>query len=383
MPPDWGAPQVSHTLAELVACFGGELRGDADTPIREVAALDRARAGCIAFVAGRRYFAQLAGTQASALIVPPDAADLSALPRIVTDHPYLYFARVSALLNPPPRPLPGVDPAAVVAADAQIAPDASIAAGAVIGAHAVIGAAVVIGANTVVGDACRIGAQSVLHANVTLYRGCVIGARCIVHSGAVIGADGFGFAPNEHGGWEKIPQIGGVVIGDDVEVGAGTTIDRGALGDTVIEDGVKLDNQIQIAHNVSIGAHTAIAACTGIAGSAKIGRHCSIGGAAMIFGHIEIADGTRISTNTLITKSLAKPGTYTSALPFTEHAVWLRNAVHLRKLDQLVEPIKAIGQLVERVKAIDQLVERVKALEQRLEEAGADPTNNMTREKAP
>jgi len=168
-----------------------------------------------------------------------------------------------------------------------------------------------------------------------------VGDRAVLHAGCVIGADGFGFAPND-GRWEKIPQIGRVLIGDDVEVGACTTIDRGALEDTVIEEGVKLDNLIQVAHNVTIGAHTAIAACTGIAGSAKIGRHCTIGGAAMIFGHIEIADGTRISTNTLITKSLPKAGTYTSALPFSEHDVWQKNAVHMRNLDKLVNRIKQL-----------------------------------------
>jgi UDP-3-O-[3-hydroxymyristoyl] glucosamine N-acyltransferase len=353
---------LSYTLAELAARFGGEVRGDAATPVRQVAALDRAGAGSIGFIAHRKYHAQLASTQASALIVPPDAADLSALPRIVTGQPYLYFARVSGLLNPALRPPPGIHASAVVAASAQIAPDASVAAGAVIGERAVIGAAAVIGANTVCGDGCKIGANTVVHANVTLYRDCEIGARCIVHAAAVIGADGFGFAPDEQGAWEKIPQIGRVVIGSDVEIGAGTTIDRGALGDTVIEDGVKLDNQIQIAHNVFIGAHTAIAACTGIAGSARIGRHCTIGGAAMIFGHIEIADHTRISTNTLITKSLRTPGVYTSALPFSEHATWQRNAVHLRRLDEWVE--------------------RVRQLEKRLEQLGlADSDDDGPREK--
>jgi UDP-3-O-[3-hydroxymyristoyl] glucosamine N-acyltransferase len=215
----------------------------------------------------------------------------------------------------------------------------------VIGAGAHIGARTVIGPNCVVGDHARIGDDCLLHANVTLYHRCEVGDRAILHAGCVIGADGFGFAPND-GRWEKIPQIGRVLIGDDVEVGACTTIDRGALEDTVIEEGVKLDNLIQVAHNVTIGAHTAIAACTGIAGSAKIGRHCTIGGAAMIFGHIEIADGTRISTNTLITKSLNKPGTYTSALPFSEHEVWQKNAVHMRNLDKLVERIKQLERRV-------------------------------------
>ncbi len=332
---------MTVTLAALVARFGGELVGDGARAVSQVAPLDRATPDEIGFVSQSKYFAQLAGTRAGAVILPPDARDATELPRILTPNPYLYFARVSALLNPPPRPPAGIHSAATVAPDAEIAADASIAAGAVVGSGAVIGARSVIGPNCTVGDGARIGADCLLHANVTVYHRCEVGDRAILHSGCVIGADGFGFAPNA-GQWEKIPQIGRVVIGNDVEVGACTTIDRGALEDTVIEDGVKLDNLIQVAHNVTIGAHTAIAGCTGIAGSAKIGRHCMIGGAAMIFGHIEIADGTRISTNTLITKSLTKPGTYTSALPFSEHEVWQRNAVHMRNLDKLVGRVKEL-----------------------------------------
>jgi len=332
---------MAVSLAELVARFGGELVGDGARTIRQVAPLERAAADEIGFVAQSKYLTQLAGTGAGAVILPTDARDATELPRILTPNPYLYFARVSGLLNPPPRPPAGIHPAATVAADAEIAADASIAAGAVVGCGARIGARSVVGANCVVGDHARIGSDCLLHANVTIYHRCEVGDRTILHAGCVIGSDGFGFAPSE-GGWEKIPQIGRVLIGDDVEVGACTTIDRGALEDTVIEEGVKLDNLIQVAHNVQIGAHTAIAACTGIAGSTRIGRHCTIGGAAMIFGHIEIADGTRISTNTLITKSLPRAGTYTSALPFSEHEVWQKNAVHMRNLDKLVNRVKEL-----------------------------------------
>ena len=334
---------MAVTLAALVARFGGELVGDGTRSVQQVAPLERATADEIAFVSQRKYLAQLAGTRAGAVILPPDARDATDLPRILTSNPYLYFARVSALLNPQPRPPAGVHPAASVAADADIAADASIAAGAVVGQGAVIGARSVIGPNCVVGEQARIGADCLLHANVTLYHRCEIGDRAILHSGCVIGSDGFGFAPDGER-WEKIPQIGRVLIGDDVEIGACTTIDRGALEDTVIGEGVKLDNLIQVAHNVTIGAHTAIAACVGIAGSARIGRHCTIGGAAMIIGHIEIADNTRISTNTLITKSLPKAGTYTSTLPFSEHEVWQKNAVHMRNLDKLVKRVKALEQ---------------------------------------
>ncbi|MEQ1662210.1 MAG: UDP-3-O-(3-hydroxymyristoyl)glucosamine N-acyltransferase [Thiobacillus sp.] len=332
---------MSVTLTELVARFGGELVGDGSQRISQVAPLDRAAGGDIGFVSQTKYLSQLANTRAAALILPLEARDASARPRILTANPYLYFARVSALLNPPVRPPVGVHPAATVAADAQIAADASVAAGVVIGSGVQVGARTLIGANCTLGDGVRVGEDCVLHSNVSLYSQCQIGDRAILHSGCVIGADGFGFAPDE-GRWEKIPQIGRVRIGNDVEVGACTTIDRGALEDTVIEDGVKLDNQIQIAHNVVIGAHTAIAACTGIAGSAKIGRHCTIGGAAMIIGHINIADGTHISTNTLITKSLTQSGSYTSALPFSDHASWQKNAVHMRNLDKLVMRIKQL-----------------------------------------
>lgn len=332
---------MAHTLAELVARFGGELLGDGSVSIRQVAPLGRAGAGEIGFVSQSKYLSQLAGTRASAVILPADAGAATALPRILTANPYLYFARVSALLNPPPQPPAGVHPAAVVDAGAVVAADASIGPGAVVGRGARIGARTVVGPNCVIGEEARLGEDCLLHPNVTLNARCEVGDRAILHSGCVIGSDGFGFAP-DGGRWEKIPQIGRVLIGDDVEVGACTTIDRGALEDTVIEEGVKLDNLIQVAHNVTIGAHTAIAACTGIAGSAKIGRHCMIGGAAMIFGHIEIADGTRISTNTLITKSLPKAGTYTSALPFSEHEVWQKNAVHMRNLDRLVSRVKEL-----------------------------------------
>lgn len=332
---------MAVTLSELVAHFGGELVGDGARTVCQVAPLDRATPEEIGFVSQSKYLAQLDNTRAGAVILPVEARDATELPRILTANPYLYFARVSALLNPPPRPDSGIHPSAVVSPDATVAADACIAAGVVIGCGAHIGARAVVGANCVIGDHARVGADTVLHANVTLYHRCEVGDRVILHSGCVVGSDGFGFAPNE-GRWEKIPQIGRVLIGNDVEIGACTTIDRGALEDTVIEEGVKLDNLIQVAHNVHIGAHTVIAGCTGIAGSAKIGRNCMIGGAAMIFGHIEIADGTRISTNTLITKSLTKAGTYTSAPPFSEHEVWQKNAVHMRNLDKLVNRIKQL-----------------------------------------
>jgi UDP-3-O-[3-hydroxymyristoyl] glucosamine N-acyltransferase len=229
----------------------------------------------------------------------------------------------------------------VVDKSARIAKSASIGACTVVGKGAQIGEKAIIGPGCFIGDNAVIGAATRLHANVTVYHECRIGARCIAHSGVVIGSDGFGIARDD-GVWKKIPQIGRVLIGDDVEIGANTTIDRGALDDTVIEDGVKLDNQIQIAHNVRIGAHTAIAACVGIAGSAKIGRNCALGGASMIYGHITLADGVNVSAGTLIMKSLDQPGTYTGVYPFSSHQRWLKNAAHLRQLDDLVKRVRAL-----------------------------------------
>jgi UDP-3-O-[3-hydroxymyristoyl] glucosamine N-acyltransferase len=331
----------AFSLIELVGRFGGELVDDNGVEVSSVAPIERAGPHDIAFVAQPKYLKEVESTQAGALILPPEGLGLTQRPRIITSNPYLYFARVSALFHPAPRPAPGIHPSAVVHEQATVASSASVGPGAVIGRGARIGERSVIGANCTVGDGASLGDDCLLYAHVSVYHDCQIGCRVILHSGCVIGSDGFGLA-NEKGRWIKIPQTGRVILGDDVEVGACTAIDRGALDDTVIEEGVKLDNLIQVAHNVRIGAHTAIAACTGIAGSARIGKHCMIGGAAMIHGHIEIADGVRISTNTLITKSLTTPGTYTSALPFLEHGEWLRNSVHLRNLDRLVDRVREL-----------------------------------------
>ena len=333
--------RTSYKLGEIVGQFGGELIGDPGIRVTQVATLESAREADITFVAQSRFLAKLGRTRAGAVILGTDARDATRLPRIICSNPYAYFARVSTLLNPPPQARRGVHRTATVERSARVAKSASIGAGSVIGKRAHIAERAEIGAGCYVGDGTTIGVDTRLHANVSVYHECRIGARCIVHSGAVIGADGFGIA-REDGVWKKIPQIGRVIIGDDVEIGANTTIDRGALDDTVIADGVKLDNQIQIAHNVKIGAHTAIAACVGIAGSATIGSNCSLGGASMIYGHITLADNVNISAGTLIMKSLDQPGTYTGVYPFTSHQRWLRNAAHLRQLDQLVERVRAI-----------------------------------------
>ena len=315
--------------------------GDPAIEIRQIAALDNAGAGDITFVAQRRYLPRLAATAASAVILAPDAREATALPRILIANPYAGYARVAALLNPPPPPRAGIHPTAQVDAAASVAASAEIGPGAVIEAEAHIGDGAIVGANVFVGRGSRIGDGTHLYPNVTVYHGCRLGARCIVHAGAVIGSDGFGNAKDGEQ-WRKIPQIGGVTIGNDVEIGANTAIDRGAIEDTLIGEGVKLDNQIQVAHNVVIGDHTAIAACTGIAGSARIGRNCTLGGASMIYGHITIADNVNVSAGTLVMKSLDEPGTYTGVYPFSEHKRWLKNAAHLRQLDELFGRVREL-----------------------------------------
>ena len=333
-----------HTLADIVARFGGELIGEGATRIERVGTLEGAGAGCIAFLANPKYASRLADCRAAAVIVAPAARERTDLPRIVTPDPYVYFARVSQLLNPPRRVPAGVAASAVLAS--SVPESVSIGAGASVGEGVVLGENVVIGPGCRLGDGVRIGAGSVLNANVTVYQDCELGARCIVHSGTVIGADGFGFARERDGSWVKIPQVGRVLIGDDVEIGANTTIDRGALEDTVIGNDVKLDNQIQIAHNVRIGDHTAIAGCVGIAGSTTIGARCMIGGQAGIIGHLEICDDVVISAGTLVTKSIRERGVYTGNLPQQQHADWVRNFAHLRHLDSLADRIRRLEQLL-------------------------------------
>ncbi len=334
---------MAYTLAEIAARLGGRVLGNAEVEIARVATLEQAGSGDISFLANSKYRSRLGQTRAGALILSDADADETDLPRIVTGNPYAYFAKVSALLNPTPEAVPGVHPHAVIGQGAQIDPTASIAAMAVIGQGVVIGAHSIVGEGCFVGDHVKIGRGVRLYPRVVVYHDCVLGDNLIAHSGAVIGADGFGFAM-ENGCWIKIPQIGRVVIGKDVEIGANTTIDRGALDDTVIEEGVKLDNQIQIAHGVKIGAHTAIAGCVGIAGSTTIGKRCQIGGSAGILGHLEIADDVTIASFTLIGKSIREAGSYAAIYPFGRTEEWRRNAVHLRHLDEMNRRIKRLEQ---------------------------------------
>ena len=339
------------SLAELVERFGGACRAPLDQVVSGFAALDVATPEHLAFVTSPRYRDAVASTQAAAVLVTAQdaahfdaAGETAASGRLwVCSDPYLQFARVAqwfdAAQGMPSSP--GVHPTASIAPSATVDATATIGPMAVVAADATIGAGVHIGASTVVGERSRVGTDSVVHAGVTIYHGCTIGARAIVHSGAVIGADGFGFA-KDGPRWIKIPQVGGVRIGDDVEIGANTTIDRGALSDTVIGDGVKLDNQIQVAHNVVIGEHTIIAACVGIAGSAVIGRRCMIGGAARIMGHVTIADDVVVSTQTFVSRSITKAGRYTGYYPMAEHAAFEKNAAVLRRLDGLRDRVRQL-----------------------------------------
>jgi UDP-3-O-[3-hydroxymyristoyl] glucosamine N-acyltransferase len=333
------------SLGEIAATLGGELIGDAATPIASIAPLDTAGPDAIAFLASASYRSQLPTSAAACVIVAPEYREIAAArgAAIVTPDPYLYFARLTQWWAARERPGPpaGVDPSAAVDPSARLEADASIGAFAVVEADASIGAGVVIGAGSFVGRGCRIGAGTRIGPRVTLLHGSALGERCIVHPGVVIGADGFGFAP-DRGRWEKIEQLGDVIVGDDVEIGANTCIDRGAVGDTVIAEGVKIDNLVQIGHNVRIGAHTAIAGCVGIAGSAVIGAHCMIGGKAGIIGHVSIADHVVITAATQVTRSIAKAGVYSGLFPFDDNASWEKNAATLRHLHALRDRVRAL-----------------------------------------
>jgi len=341
--------RTAYRLADIAARFGGQVMGDAETRVQQIGTLEHATTGQIAFLANAKYRKQLEGSKASAVILSKADADATQLPRIVCDNPYSYFAKLSAFLNPLGDYAPGIHPSAVIGKGAQISPQAHIGPHVTIGDGATIGSGTVVMAGCSIGDRATLGDNARLYPRVTVYQECIIGSHVIVHSGAVIGADGFGMAW-DNGRWLKIPQIGRVVIGDHVEIGANTTIDRGALDDTVIEEDVKLDNQIQVAHNVHIGAHTVIAGCVGIAGSAHIGKYCRIGGSAGILGHLQIADNVEIASFTLIGKSITEPGRYAGVYPFSKNEEWRSNAVHLRHLGELAKRVKALEKEIESLK---------------------------------
>ncbi len=328
-------PIPEFTLRELAAAVEATVEGDAGVTVRRVGTLDNAGPDAITFLSDARHRAKLATTRAAAVIVGPDFATATALPKLVHPNPYLIYARVVTLLNPPPVAAPGIALSASIDPSARVDATASIGPFAVIGARVVVGARAVIGAGAIIGADVELGAEVHLHPHVVIYERCIVGDRTVLYAGVVIGADGFGMADDD-GRWVKIPQVGRVVIGVDCEIGANTTIDRGALDDTVIEDGVKIDNQVQVGHNCRIGAHSAIAGCVGLAGSSLIGKHCRVGGAAMIAGHLSIVDGTTISAGTLVASSIDVPGAYTGTYPTLPHREWRHVATQVRRLRQLV-----------------------------------------------
>lgn len=336
---------VSICLGELAEQIGARLEDNAaiEHPVLGVASLKNASATDISFFTNRLYRAELQHTHAVAVILKPADRQYCTVPVLLMDNPYLGYARAASVLNPLPPVVPSIHPSAVIASDTQlddsvsIGPHVVIEAGVKIGANTMVGAGCIIQAGVVIGQSCR------LIARVTLVSGTHLGNRVIIHPGAVLGADGFGLA-NDHGVWVKIPQLGGVLIGDDVEIGANTTIDRGALEDTVIECGVKLDNQIQIAHNVHIGEHTAIAGCVGIAGSTHIGKHCMIAGGVGIVGHIEIADHVHVTGGSVVLQSIATAGIYSSGTPLQLNQQWHRNYHRFKQLDEFAKRLFVLEQ---------------------------------------
>jgi UDP-3-O-[3-hydroxymyristoyl] glucosamine N-acyltransferase len=332
---------MSLSLGELAVRFGCELRGDPATSIERVATLANADGGAIAFLANPRYRAQLADTRAAAVVASAADTPGCRAALLLCENPYATYARIAALLHPPPPLSPGVHPTAIVAAGAQVDPSAEVGPYATVGERATIGARAFVGPHCHLDAGVSLAADVRLTARVTLGADVRIGARSVLQPGAVIGADGFGFAP-EKGTWLKVPQLGSVRVGADVEVGANTTIDRGAIEDTVIEDGVKLDNLVMIAHNVRIGAHTAIAACTGVSGSTSIGKRCMIGGMAGFAGHLTIADDVVITARSSVSHSITTPGVYSSTLPTEEAHAWRRLVARFKRSGVLEERLRRL-----------------------------------------
>ncbi|MDO5686090.1 MAG: UDP-3-O-(3-hydroxymyristoyl)glucosamine N-acyltransferase [Neisseria sp.] len=336
---------MSFLLSEIVARLGGHLRGE-DLRVDGVQTLTTAGAHQLAFLANPKYRAQLHETQAGAVIVKQGSIELPAHKSYIeSDDPYLYFARVAQLFHPRPLANGTRHPSAVIDPSAHIPENCEIGAHAVIGKNVRLGAGCRVLAGCVIEEDCVLGDECVLHPNVVLYPQVQLGKRVEIHSGSVIGADGFGIARDSSDNtWCKIPQSGTVIIGDDVEIGANSNIDRGALDNTEIGDGAKIDNQVQIGHNCKIGRHTAIAACTGISGSTKIGNYCIVGGAAMFVGHIEIADHTLIGGGTAVTRSITEAGHYATCFPLQTQKEWVKNAVHIRHLSDINKRLKSIEQ---------------------------------------
>ncbi|MGH8288695.1 MAG: UDP-3-O-(3-hydroxymyristoyl)glucosamine N-acyltransferase [Steroidobacteraceae bacterium] len=329
------------SLGELAVRFGCELRGDPGVQVERVATLADADSSSLAFIANPRYRLQLASSRAAAVVLDAQSAADCSTAALVCENPHATYARIAAVLHPLPAAPPGRHPSAVIAPGARIDPSAHVGALSVIGDGVIVGPRAFIGPQCLIEDQATIGEDARLSARVTVCRRVEIGARAVIQPGAVIGGDGFGFA-NERGRWIKVPQTGSVRVGPDVEIGANTTIDRGAIEDTVIEEGVKLDNLIMIAHNVRVGAHSALAACVGVSGSTSIGRRCMIGGQVGIGGHLTIADDVIITGCTMVSHSIARPGVYSGGIPLEEAHVWRRLVARFKRIDSLAARLKAL-----------------------------------------
>ncbi|GAB4393000.1 MAG: UDP-3-O-(3-hydroxymyristoyl)glucosamine N-acyltransferase [Gammaproteobacteria bacterium] len=336
---------IQYTLKQIAQAIDCEYRGDAECVITNIGALQSARPGEIAFLDNPRYRKYLANTQASTVIIKPEFAQECQTNAIISANPYLTYCQVAELFYVQPKVKPGIHPTAIVAESAEIAESVSIGPYCVIGERTKIAQNTVLQASCIIGDDCTIAADSWLYPRVTCYANVRIGERVILHSGVVLGSDGFGNVKTQ-GAWRKIPQLGGVVIGSDVEIGANTTIDCGAIGDTVIEEGVKLDNLIQIGHNVRIGAHSAMAGAAGIAGSTTVGKDCMIGGGVCINGHITITDNVVITGMSGVSKSITESGFYSGGLAAQTSREWNKNAVRFRQLEQMAKRIQALEKLV-------------------------------------
>jgi UDP-3-O-[3-hydroxymyristoyl] glucosamine N-acyltransferase len=336
---------LSNRLGEIAEAVGAELRGDPDIRIEGVGTLQQAKSGQLSFLSNTAYHRYLKDTHASAVILSEEAASDCPVSALISDNPYLAYAKAASLLFPAPQVETEIADSAVVAESAQIDANVSIGACAVIGERVRIEEGVVIGPGCIIESDCEIGPETRLVARVTLCRQTRLGARCLIHPGVVLGADGFGLA-NDQGRWVKVPQLGRVWVGDDVEIGANTTVDRGALEDTILHDGVKLDNLIMIAHNVEVGEHTAMAGCAGIAGSTKIGRHCTIGGQTGVAGHLTIGDNVHFSGASLVTRSFTEAGYYSGNFPAVENSAWRKMIARLRNIDKIAKDLKILQKKV-------------------------------------
>lgn len=332
---------MSVSLGELATQFGCELIGDPNTTVSRLASLDTADTASLTFLSNPTYKRQLADTSAAAVILRESDASECPVAALVVDDPYAMYARMAAVVMPKPNAVAGVHATATIAATAKVDPTAEICANVVVGEFSTIAASVVVGAGSIIGDNCSLGKDSRLLPNVTLVRDVQIGIRCTLHPGVVIGADGFGNAMTSDG-WIKVPQVGGVRIGDDVEIGANTTVDCGAIGDTVLGNGVRIDNLCMIAHNVHIGDHTALAAMTGIAGSTTIGKRCLFAGRSGAVGHLSICDDVVVAATTFVSKDIHEPGTYSSAFPADKAQSWAKQIARFRRLGVLMDRVKKL-----------------------------------------